>query len=107
MQRFAQFFVEPLFTASATEREVNAVNSENDKNLQNDMWRLNQLEKSTSKTGHPYTKFGTGEIPHNLQLQHTVKHASCAVSTFVSCCLIWNVAFVSLWSEVVPFHLLE
>jgi len=68
LQRFAQFFVEPLFTASATEREVNAVNSENDKNLQNDTWRLNQLEKSTSKAGHPYTKFGTGEFPCDLQL---------------------------------------
>lgn len=60
LDRFAQFFVNPLFTASATEREVNAVNSENDKNLQNDTWRVNQLEKSTCKAGHPYTKFGTG-----------------------------------------------
>jgi len=42
--------------------EVNAVNSENDKNLQNDTWRLNQLDKSTCKTGHPYVKFGTGEF---------------------------------------------
>jgi len=60
--RFAQFFFTPLFTASATEREVNAVNSENDRNLQNDVWRLNQLERSTCKTGHPYTKFGTGVL---------------------------------------------
>jgi len=73
VRRFAQFFVEPLFTASATEREVNAVNSENDKNLQNDMWRLNQLEKSTSKAGHPYTKFGTGEFTRRLQLRCIIK----------------------------------
>jgi len=65
--RFAQFFVEPLFTASATEREVNAVNSENDKNLQNDTWRLNQLDKSTAKPGHPYTKFGTGKMSHHVE----------------------------------------
>ncbi len=34
VDRFAQFFVAPLFTESATQREMNAVNSENDKNLQ-------------------------------------------------------------------------
>ena len=39
LDRFAQFFLSPLFTPSATEREVNAVNSENDKNIQNDAWR--------------------------------------------------------------------
>ena len=58
--RFAQFFLCPLFTASATEREVNAVNSENEKNIPNDAWRLHQLEKATSNLNHPYSKFGTG-----------------------------------------------
>ncbi|XP_014680687.1 PREDICTED: insulin-degrading enzyme-like [Priapulus caudatus] len=60
VDRFSQFFIAPLFNASATEREVNAVNSENDKNLQSDTWRLYQLEKATSKRGHDYSKFGTG-----------------------------------------------
>ncbi|KAK2177670.1 hypothetical protein NP493_586g01027 [Ridgeia piscesae] len=60
LDRFAQFFLSPLFTAGATEREVNAVNSENDKNLQNDAWRLHQLERETAKPDHAYHKFGTG-----------------------------------------------
>ncbi|XP_041369113.1 insulin-degrading enzyme-like [Gigantopelta aegis] len=60
LDRFAQFFLSPLFTASATEREVNAVNSENDKNLQSDQWRLMQLEKSLANPDHDYSKFGTG-----------------------------------------------
>lgn len=60
LDRFAQFFCCPLFTASATEREVLAVNSENDKNLQNDAWRLRQLDKATCNPNHPYSKFGTG-----------------------------------------------
>jgi insulysin len=59
--RFAQFFTSPLFTPSATEREVSAVHSENDRNLQNDSWRLFQLEKSQSKAGHDFAKFGTGK----------------------------------------------
>jgi len=52
--------VAPLFSEDATDREVCAVNSEHEKNVSNDSWRLHQLEQSTSKSGHPYTKFGTG-----------------------------------------------
>lgn len=33
LDRFSQFFIAPLFTESATEREINAVNSEHEKNL--------------------------------------------------------------------------
>ena len=58
--RFAQFFLKPLFTESATEREVNAVNSENDKNVSTDAWRLHQLEKATCDLSHDFAKFGTG-----------------------------------------------
>ncbi|XP_049939528.1 insulin-degrading enzyme [Schistocerca serialis cubense] len=60
LDRFSQFFLSPLFTESATEREVNAVNSEHEKNISNDSWRLDQLDKSTAKQEHPYSKFGTG-----------------------------------------------
>jgi len=60
LDRFAQFFISPLFTDSCTEREILAVDSENKKNLQQDMWRLYQLEKSTSSKSHAYWRFGTG-----------------------------------------------
>lgn len=60
LDRFAQFFISPLFDPSCTEREANAVNSENSKNLQSDMWRLFQLDKSTSSREHSYWRFGTG-----------------------------------------------
>lgn len=60
LDRFAQFFIAPLFTDSCTEREILAVDSENKKNLQVDMWRLFQLEKSTSSKSHHYWRFGTG-----------------------------------------------
>ena len=36
---FAQFFISPSFTASAVDREMNAVDSENTKNIQSDLWR--------------------------------------------------------------------
>ena len=60
--RFAQFFICPLFTPSATDREVNAVNSENEKNIQMDSRRLLQVSKSTYDQSHPYSHFGTGDL---------------------------------------------
>ena len=60
--RFAQFFHSPLFNQDTQEREVNAVDSENEKNIKNDAWRCFQLEKSTCKEGHPYAKFNTGRL---------------------------------------------
>ncbi|RHY27562.1 hypothetical protein DYB32_006693 [Aphanomyces invadans] len=62
LDRFAQFFIAPLFTPGATEREMNAVNSENNKNLQSDPWRVDQIVKHTSSRRHPFHKFGTGNL---------------------------------------------
>jgi insulysin len=41
---------------SATDRELNAIESENAKNLQSDGFRLYQLEKSRASPSHPYSK---------------------------------------------------
>ncbi|KAG7129377.1 Insulin-degrading enzyme like protein [Verticillium longisporum] len=62
LDRFAQFFIEPLFLESTLDRELRAVDSENKKNLQSDQWRLHQLEKSTSNPNHPYCHFSTGNL---------------------------------------------
>ncbi|KAL6663337.1 metalloprotease [Candidozyma auris] len=65
LDRFAQFFIDPLFSKSCKDREIRAVDSENKKNLQNDMWRFYQLDKSTSNPKHPYNGFSTGNY-HTL-----------------------------------------
>ncbi|CAF0913402.1 unnamed protein product [Rotaria sordida] len=57
---FAQFFISPLFAASSTDRELEAVNSEYEGNLFKDPWRIAQLEKSTSDIEHPYSGFSIG-----------------------------------------------
>ncbi|TPX70225.1 hypothetical protein SpCBS45565_g01950 [Spizellomyces sp. 'palustris'] len=62
LDRFAQFFISPLFSESCTEREMNAVDSEHKKNLHSDNWRVYQLEKDLSNPKHPYRKFGTGNL---------------------------------------------
>lgn len=62
LDRFAQFFVKPLFLESTLDRELRAVDSENKKNLQSDGWRLSQLAKSLSNPHHPYHHFSTGNL---------------------------------------------
>lgn len=62
LDRFSQFFIEPLFLESTLDRELRAVDSENKKNLQNDGWRLFQLEKSLSNPNHPFCHFSTGNF---------------------------------------------
>ena len=74
LDRYSQFFVDPLFTPSGVEREINAVNSENAKNLNTDSWRIGQLYKTRNNQQHPVAKFGTGssatlaQIPKDLGL---------------------------------------
>eukprot|EP01084_Bolivina_argentea_P292693 503264_1 len=59
---FSQFFISPLFTESATNRELNAVNAEHSKNLQDDTERLWQFDASLALNNHPFNKFGTGNL---------------------------------------------
>ena len=68
LDRFSGFFTGPLFNKNATDKEINAVDSENKKNLQNDLWRIYQLDKSLSNLKHPYHKFSTGNIQTLKQL---------------------------------------
>lgn len=62
LDRFAQFFVKPLFLENTLDRELRAVDSENKKNLQSDAWRLSQLAKSLSNPKHPFHHFSTGNL---------------------------------------------
>eukprot|EP01119_Soliformovum_irregulare_P010703 TRINITY_DN2640_c0_g1_i4.p1 TRINITY_DN2640_c0_g1~~TRINITY_DN2640_c0_g1_i4.p1 ORF type:complete len:1093 (+),score=372.86 TRINITY_DN2640_c0_g1_i4:186-3281(+) len=62
LDRFSQFFIAPLFTPNATDREMHAVGSEHAKNLQSDNWRMNQLDRNQSNPLHPFHKFGTGNV---------------------------------------------
>lgn len=62
LDRFAQFFIEPLFLEDTLDRELRAVDSEHKKNLQNDQWRLHQLDKALANPKHPYCHFSTGSL---------------------------------------------
>ncbi|KAM3418074.1 hypothetical protein BST61_g6279 [Cercospora zeina] len=75
LDRFAQFFIKPLFREDCLERELRAVDSENKKNLQADNWRMMQLAKSTAAKQHPYHLFSTGnyKILHDDPIARGVK----------------------------------
>jgi insulysin len=60
LDRFAQFFIAPKFAPEFNERELNAVNSEFQKNLENDDWREFALRNSAYRMGHPARQFGSG-----------------------------------------------
>lgn len=60
LDRFAQFFVAPLFDERFTEREAKAVASEHEANLENDAWRERQLRMQAYASNHPARHFGTG-----------------------------------------------
>ncbi|KAI8276716.1 putative zinc protease [Colletotrichum sp. SAR11_240] len=62
LDRFAQFFIEPLFLKSTLDRELCVIDSEHKKNIRSDEWRLEQLNKSLSNPKHPFSRFSTGNF---------------------------------------------
>jgi len=62
LDRFSQFFISPRFDKKYAEREVNAVNSEHQKNLKNDGRRIYQILRNTANPEHPFHMFGTGNL---------------------------------------------
>ena len=62
LDRFSHFFIDPLFLSEYVERELNAVHSEHQKNLNSDAWRKNRLLGILSKKGHSRQKFSTGNL---------------------------------------------
>lgn len=60
IDRFAQFFIAPLFTPEFTEREITAVNNEAQRYLENDGRRLWQVRRELYAPGSSERKFSTG-----------------------------------------------
>ncbi|PRP86258.1 insulin-degrading enzyme [Planoprotostelium fungivorum] len=62
LDRFSQFFICPTFTQSATDREMNAVNSEFEGNRNSDSWRYTAISHSIAEPSHPYSQFVVGNL---------------------------------------------
>ncbi len=71
LNRFAHFFIDPLFDPSGVGRELHAVDQENAKNIENDSWRWWMILKETGNQNSPNATFSTGnaktlgQIPPN------------------------------------------
>ena len=82
LDRFAQFFISPLFNEEFVERELNAVHSEHQKNLENDAWRVMQVHRGLYAAGHPARTFSTGDkstlgtVTRDTLLEFHKKHYS-------------------------------
>lgn len=60
LDQFSHFFIDPLFSHASIDSELNAVNEEHAKNLQNDAWREHMVLKEQATRGHPAGRFSTG-----------------------------------------------
>ena len=62
LDRFSQFFIAPLLDAEFTEREMNAVDSEFEMNLQSDGWRQQEMFRTMVRADHPEHHFSIGNL---------------------------------------------
>lgn len=62
LDRFSQFFKEPLFDASGVSRELKAIDQEYSKNASDDDFKEYFLLKSLGSPEHPFSRFGMGNI---------------------------------------------
>lgn len=57
---FSRMFAEPLFDLNFMNKEIEAVNSEAEKNLNQDNWREHQIVRTLANPNHPFHRFNTG-----------------------------------------------
>ena len=62
LDRFAQFYVCPLLSESATEREMKAVDSEYNMSLQSDLWRKENLIWNLAYKESKLNRFDCGNL---------------------------------------------
>ena len=59
---FSRFFIDPLFNIKSVKKEMNAVNSEHKKNINNDHWRKYQFILDILNKDSNMNNFGTGSL---------------------------------------------
>lgn len=62
LDRFAQFFIAPLFNPSGIQRECIAVHQEYCKNIPLDQWRQHYVKKTQANPEHPFYHFDIGSL---------------------------------------------
>lgn len=62
LDRFSQFFISPLMSIDSMEREMEAVESEFQNSINNDVYRINQIYASMVRDEHPASHFTWGNL---------------------------------------------
>lgn len=60
LDRFAQFFIAPLFNPSGVDRESKAIDQEFSKDVPLDHWRVHYVKKELANPHHPFHRFCIG-----------------------------------------------
>lgn len=75
LDRFANFFIEPLFNPSGVSRELSAIDQEYAKNVEDDDFRQFYILKELANPQHPFHAFGMGNRSTLTQVsQETLKN---------------------------------
>ena len=59
---FSEFFISPLLSKKYIDKEMHAVDSEFSKNINNDVWRGQNLFRTTSNSKSVFNVFSTGNL---------------------------------------------
>jgi insulysin len=95
MDIFSRFFIDPLFNEDAVQREINAVNSEHQKNINEDGWREYQIIKNLANKDNKWNTFATGS--NKTMNNKTIREAMIKfynqfyVSENICVCIISNI----------------
>jgi insulysin len=95
MDIFSRFFIDPLFNEDAVQREINAVNSEHQKNINDDNWREYQTIRNLANKDNKWNTFATGS--NSTMNKKTIRNAMIKfynqfyVSENISVCIVSNI----------------
>ena len=94
LDRFAQFFICPIFNESTVEREIKAVDNEFSNNLNNDSFRFLQVQLNEMNEKSLFNTFGTGNaktlsIP-NIRDKLLVYYKKYYTSEIMNLCIYSN-----------------
>lgn len=89
LNRFAHFFIDPLFNESGVGRELHAVDQEHSKNIENDYRRAWEIFKELGNPNHPNHAFATGNaqtlssVPRQALVDWYNSHYSASIMRLV------------------------
>ena len=105
MDIFSRFFIDPLFNEDAVTREINAINNEHLKNINDDHWRQYQLNKNIANKENPYCTFPTGTIETlqntNLREKMIEFWNTYYVSQNINICIVSNLSITEQQSMLI------